>query len=383
MSNRRHNTRYDWAVYKRPCPDIPSSVDIGMRFVTARATPKLILATAIAFLTMSALSTCSAGVAGIDRYKKYSGEKRLVLQKQPKLGERPGVQNRTLLPPGLNPFANSSQVLDGQSALGAFSFGNDLLADNVIGMRGESSLTPGKALQFSLGGSTAVLLKVCPQSAMPMSNILYFGTRAPQAVGIGSDVRDAEIYPEEVGRLYWCAGGEFDGAVQVELSLAVNEVALPLDSVEPLFLILSIDQRHDDAARRECPKTHLVESLESENPFVVCDRPVWLEGRTLGLIAPKAFNGFSEARADLGVCQFVDRRLAEGDCGESPASRERGGFVDTLHGRQQKLALPWIGYQLQLQGELHYSGVYHSYRPEATAKSSPAKAGGIEPGDLT
>lgn len=59
-------TRQVRAVYKRPRPYVPGSVDIGMRFVLAQDTPKLSLGLATILLAVSAFSTRAAGVTWID-----------------------------------------------------------------------------------------------------------------------------------------------------------------------------------------------------------------------------------------------------------------------------------------------------------------------------
>jgi hypothetical protein len=41
-------------------------------------------------------------------------------------------------------------------------------------------------------------------------------------------------------------------------------------------------------------------------------------------------------------------------------------LVDALHGFEQPFTLLSVGQQLQLEGKLHYLGVYHSLRKETT-----------------
>jgi hypothetical protein len=55
-------------------PDILGSVDIGMRFPSARATPKLRLITSVALLTVATLRARPAGVARIDQLHRDSSQ---------------------------------------------------------------------------------------------------------------------------------------------------------------------------------------------------------------------------------------------------------------------------------------------------------------------
>src|SRR5215471_18096886 len=55
-----------------------------------------------------------------------------IFQKLPQLRESPQVQNGSLLASGRDPFADATQVFDGDAAPRAISFGNDQLTDIVI-----------------------------------------------------------------------------------------------------------------------------------------------------------------------------------------------------------------------------------------------------------
>ena len=75
-------------------PDILGSVDIGMRLVSARATPKLRLITSVALLTVATVGARPAGVARIDQLHQDSCQCRLISDHLVQLPERPRVQNR-------------------------------------------------------------------------------------------------------------------------------------------------------------------------------------------------------------------------------------------------------------------------------------------------
>src|ERR1017187_3013174 len=80
----------------RSARDYPGSVGIGVRCVTARTTPKLVLGLAVLLGCVSALGAFPAGVARVNGDQRNAGKKRLVLQEHQQLGERPGMQNSTL-----------------------------------------------------------------------------------------------------------------------------------------------------------------------------------------------------------------------------------------------------------------------------------------------
>ena len=347
------------------------SVGIGVRLVTARATPKLVLGLAILFGCVPAFSALPAGVARVNRDQRDTCKGGLVLQKQQQLGKRPGMQNSTLLAPGLDPSANTRKVFELQSASGAFSFGNDLLGNIVVHPGCKAALLTGEQLQPALGSAGLLLLELGAQPAMPMANRLEFGPGVSLSIGVAGDVRNAEIHTEKVCRHNRRAGWKIDRAIQVELPLAVDQIGLALDAVKPLLLVFAVHQRSNHAALWQRPQTHFIEALESEDTLVVGDSPVWFEDRTFGLIAGEALDSFTdgayrhlgrqpEAGANLRVCQLVDRRLAEDLRIEPFTRRERSRFIGAFHRCQQPFGLLGVRQKLQLERQLHYLGVYHS-----------------------
>src|SRR5215468_4034688 len=64
--------------FRAALPDILGSVDIGMRFPSARATPKVGLITSVALLTVATLRASPAGVVRIDILHQDSCQCRLI-----------------------------------------------------------------------------------------------------------------------------------------------------------------------------------------------------------------------------------------------------------------------------------------------------------------
>lgn len=377
--------KYGW--FTSSPADVNGSVDIGVGCVITRATPKLVLALSVLFGAVSALSAGTAGIARIDGHEMHSGKSGFVFQKQPELRERPGMQNCTLPLPGLDPFADTIQIFDGNSATGAFSFGNDLLADVVVHPCGEALFFTSQLLQPPLCRTSLFLLKFGSQSAVTVAHRLDLRTGVALAIRVAGDAGDAQIDTEKLCWLDWRCVRKIDSAVEIEPALAVRQIGLTFDPVKPLLLVFAVDQRHDYAAFRQGPQADTVQSLESHDAFVVSDRAIRLKDWTFCLIAREAFNGLAnsadshlsgelELRANLRVSQFVDRWLAVNFRLESTLSREGSGFVDPLHSGKQPLALFGVRQNLQLEREFHYYGVYHSLERDG-AIPLPAKAGSL------
>ena len=361
--------------------DINGSVDIGVGFVIARATPKFGLGLSILLLAMSAYGARPAGIARVNSNQYYASESGLVCQETAKLSEGPRVQNCSLTMPNRNPLADTGKIFQFNPAPGAFSFSNDLLRNTVISVSGKSMLPATKFLQAALCRSGLFLLENGSQSSIAIANGLYFTSTVSLAIGSGSDLYDTEIHAKELGRRDWRIGRGFNCAVQVELTVPVYQVCLPFDPVKPLLLILAIDQWHNHATLWKCPETYLVDPLEAHNALVIGNGAVGFEYGTLIFIAREALNGFtygsdshlsgqSEACAYFSVGQFVNRRLTEDASVESAASGERGGCIRTFHSFQESGGLRSVWEQLQLERQFHYSGVYHSLTEKASKRPS-------------
>jgi hypothetical protein len=85
-----------FGLFTAALPDIFGSVDIGMRFPSARATPKLGLIPSVALLTVATLGARPAGVARIDQLLQDSCQCRLTSDHLAQLREPPRVQNPSL-----------------------------------------------------------------------------------------------------------------------------------------------------------------------------------------------------------------------------------------------------------------------------------------------
>jgi len=243
-------------------------------------------------------------------------------------------------------------------------------------MAGEALFFASQLLQAARCRSCLDVLEPGPQSTMAKPDGLQLRTGVPLSVRIGSDVADAKVNTQEVGRLYRSRVGDIDSAVQVELPFAVNQISLSFDAVKALLLILAINQRDYNTTFGERPQTDFIETLEAEDSLVIGDGPVGLEGRA-DLFAPvEALNsltdgahghlgGQAESISDCPIRDLVDARLAEHPSVESALSRKGCGFIYTLHGLQEPRGLRGVWQNSQLERQFHYNGVYTSINQDS------------------
>lgn len=125
----------------------------------ACATGELGLRRSIRFIRMATLRTLPRAIARINFNQRHACDHGLVGQECFKLQKRPRVQNCSLLLPNLYPLANAAEILNGDTAPGAFSCSNDQLRYYVIRVRGKALFFARKFVQATICRSRVKLLK--------------------------------------------------------------------------------------------------------------------------------------------------------------------------------------------------------------------------------
>src|SRR6516164_1767510 len=197
-------------------PDILGSVDIGMRFPSARATPKLGLITSVALLTVATLRARPAGVVRVDKLHQDSCQCRLISDHLAQPPEPPRVQNPSLAVPNFCPCADSIQVLHTDPAPGAFSRANDLLANTVIHMASETRFPARQHLQSPFGPTGLLGLQSSPQLSVPPAHILHLRATVAASIRIARQVRYPQIHSQKVIHNWWSSDIHVRGGCQVE-----------------------------------------------------------------------------------------------------------------------------------------------------------------------
>ena len=151
--------------------------------------------------------------------------------------ERPTMLDATLCLANRYPLADALQVFEGDTASGAFGFRDQPFADGVVNVTGEPSLLPPPLLRETLGGLGALGLEPCPEFGVAMAQAVQVPAGVGVTVRVGGNVDDAEVHAEPVSR-FVCGGfGHVHDHGEVEGAVAVDEVNLPADTLEPRGLI--------------------------------------------------------------------------------------------------------------------------------------------------
>lgn len=128
-------------VDKRPCPDIPGGVAIGMSLMPTSLATKTRLAGAITAFNMLALRTHLRGIGWIDDLERHPGLLSLVGDKLPKLVESPATHAVTLRLAKPSSLADTLEVFKGDTAPSVFGLLNESLGKDVISVATKARFT--------------------------------------------------------------------------------------------------------------------------------------------------------------------------------------------------------------------------------------------------
>src|ERR1051325_1037652 len=149
--------------YNRPSANVERSVVVGVRHAPTRPVLEFGLRLAVGPLRVAAFVARAAGVPRVDGDDGSAGEPRFVFEKHPQLREGPSAQTRSLIVPVPCSGANAAEILDGQSAPGVCSRGNELFGDAMVLVAAEASFLRTQAFERTpdvLRPTTGIALRV-------------------------------------------------------------------------------------------------------------------------------------------------------------------------------------------------------------------------------
>src|SRR6516165_5503718 len=337
-----------FGLFTAALPDILGSVDIGMRFPSARATPKLRLITAVALLTVATLGARPAGVAWIDILHQDSCQCRLISDHLAQLREPPRVQNPSLAVPNFYPCADSFQLLHTDSSPGAFSRGHDLLANTVVDMASETRFSPRQLLQSAFGRTRLLALQSSPQLPVPPAHVRDLRAGVAASIRIARQVRYPQIHSNRVIHSLGFRHIHVRGGGNVESLAAVDQVALTLLPLQQLALPVPALKCHPAPARHSPQRDGLGFQIPTQDARIVRKTPIGSE-LPLGALIERVgihhlgdpphghLSGQTKALADLVVDQFVECQLPEGLVMPSVVANPIAGPIGSLEGTAQSV----------------------------------------------
>lgn len=266
--------------------------------------------------------------------------------------------------PNRKPVANELEILKSDAASGVLGVLNDLFRDNMIFMTAEVGLPMPYSFQDTLGGFRSFLLEALPGTLELTTDLLDFLAAAGVAVGVNQNVDDSHIDPDKVVDLDGRVFGHVNGAVEVELSVTVDEVDLTFEPVKASLLVLSEDVGDHQSTSIYGKNADAVAVLERDDTVIVDHRSLGAKDRADSLVSGECISSFpngsnshlgrdAEFVAEFAVTEFLDGRAAEHPGIKTSLRRERCRRVELPHGIQQRCRLLGSRQQFELERQLH------------------------------
>ena len=266
-----------FGLFTAALPDILGSVDIGIGLVSARATPKVRLITAVALLTVATLGARPAGVARIDKLHQDSCPCRLTSDHLAQLPERPRVLNPSLMVSNFCPCADSIQLLPTDSSPGRFSRGHDLLGNTGVPRASETRFSARQLLQSAFGGTGWLGLQSSPQLPVRPAHIGDLRAGVAASIRIARPVRYPPIHSQIVIHSLWFSHIDVRGGCQLESLAVADQVALTRLPLQPGALSLPALQWHPTPASHPPQPDGLGFQISRQDALIVGKSPILSE----------------------------------------------------------------------------------------------------------
>lgn len=277
---------------------------------------------AISFIDMTTAGTGTACVAWVNRDHWHAHLLGLVFDKGAELGKRPARQGCSLGLSSRYPLANMRQFFQRNTTSGVFSLCNNVFANRVVYIFGETLFFAGQFLEAATRRLRAFALQLSAQFAVTEAHSLHALALVNGSVTVGGNVGNAQVNTQEVinfirGWFVYVAA-----LVEVKLASAVDQVALAAQALKQLGGMFTDHEGHL-LATCHCPdRDNALIEFVGDKPVVEGERTVWLEGAFGAFVELVAIGNFgkdayrnicaeSKLCAHAGVTEFVQLELSK------------------------------------------------------------------------
>lgn len=192
-----------------PRRDVSGRDSVGGASEPARDALELGLSGSIVLVRMPALRAFPTGMARIDQDYGNTRSFGFVENKLPELVESPISQSGTLALTGRYPLTDTTQLFQGDSAIGALSGCHDGFTNTMVGVFLESGLSSLEGTQFASSRPCSFALQVAAAMGVEATIKFHFFAAVVRALAIRGDVNDTKVNPEHL------SGFDQFGIVQV------------------------------------------------------------------------------------------------------------------------------------------------------------------------
>ena len=328
----------------------------------------------IAFFRTATHRTFSGGVARVNIGDGDAAPLRFVGDKLPQLIERPAVHCGALRLANRYPVADAAQVFQGDPAASVLSLFHNAFADRVVDVCGKATLLARQLLEATLRAARALALQLLAQAPVTKAHGLNRRPRVHDAIAIYSDIHDAQVNAEKAVRVKRRFFGYLAGRREVEVALAIDQVAFALLVCQQGQLVCAGHEGHVLSTAQQPDRHRSIGHAPVQDAAVVGDAAVFSE---VALRLPILFVGVDNLAdaadghlrregkpgANLVVNELMDTVLRPDPVTpDNGADGVAGGVGRRQRFEEQNTLLGgWL--QLDYRGQLHRSSIAQNFCP--------------------
>jgi len=296
MAHNHFNPVRVWPDYGGPASNYASRVGVGIRAVPTCKTSKQIASLTVGLLDMTANAAFPGSIARIDKTDSNPSTLGFVPDLALQVSEGPRVQRASLRPGSSDPGADAIEVFDGYTASGAFGSIDNLFRNNMIHMRRKSGFFATTLLEQPFSAFGAFRLELFAQPECPSAECIKVCSAEILAVASGSNIHDANVYPEPAKRLMLFGVRHIDSDKQVEFSVTKDEIGFATLVLEQGSLVGATNER-DTLTAVDCPDIGGI-SPPRQDPSIVRDGPQRPERSTTDFVEFVGVSDLGDASHD-------------------------------------------------------------------------------------
>jgi hypothetical protein len=148
------------------------------------------------------------------------------------------------------------QVFQGDATAGAYSLGDDPLADHMIDVGGKPRLCPAAFAKQPLGALGALALELLPQPAVSVTDPVHVRPTVSGTVTAGGDVDDPKVHTEHPHRALLGLLRDLAGRQQQPAAVPEQQITLAASGCQQPPLVSPAGEAHVLEPATDGPDRH-------------------------------------------------------------------------------------------------------------------------------
>ncbi len=217
---------------------------IGQASEAAPNTGELALIRTIPLINVTAGRTSARCVTGVYEDYRHTNALGLICHEGAQLKEGPTMQPCSLTAASRYPVTNARQIFESNAATGVLRRLHKLLGYAVIRISDKASFLAGQLFETAMTGLRTFALQLRAQATMTKTHVLNCFTLMHCSIRISGNIDEAQVNAEKVTRFNLWQFLNVATLMQIEFTIAVDQIAFAAQALQKLTLWFATDEGH-------------------------------------------------------------------------------------------------------------------------------------------